>query len=89
MNMSGAPAVTLDPAKLEELLGRFVNDLGAAFHAVNAVIGDRLGLYAALAETGPASPEEVAARAGCDSRPVRHSCSCSLPVLGNRLRRMI
>ena len=71
MNMSGAPAVTMDPAKLEELLGRFVNDLGAAFHAVNAVIGDRLGLYAALAETGPASPEEVAARAGCDSRPVR------------------
>ena len=71
MNMSVAPAVTLDPAKLEELLGRFVNDLGAAFHAVNAVIGDRLGLYTALAETGPASPEEVAARAGCDSRPVR------------------
>jgi SAM-dependent methyltransferase len=68
---SSAPAAALDHAKLEELLGRFVNDLGAAFHAVNAVVGDRLGLYAALAETGPASPEEVAASAGCDPRPVR------------------
>ena len=57
MNMSGAPAVTMDPAKLEELLGRFVNDLGAAFHAVNAVIGDRLGLYACLLYTSDAADE--------------------------------
>ena len=69
--MTGStPAASLDPGKLEELLGRFVNDLGAGFHAVNAVVGDRLGLYAALAETGPASPEQVARRAGCDSRLV-------------------
>src|SRR5512146_536095 len=68
---SSAPAAALDQGRLEELLGQFVNDLGAAFHAVNAVVGDRLGLYAALAETGAAAPEEVAARAGCDPRPVR------------------
>ncbi|MGE5289810.1 MAG: class I SAM-dependent methyltransferase [Micromonosporaceae bacterium] len=68
---SSPPTAALDPEKLDELRGRFVNDLGAAFHAVNAVVGDRLGLYAALAETGPASPEEVATRAGCDPRSVR------------------
>jgi hypothetical protein len=68
---SSAPAAALDHARLEELLGRFVNDLGAAFHAANAVVGDRLGLYEAVAETGPASAEEVAARAGCDPRLIR------------------
>ena len=68
---SSTPTAALDREKLDELLGRFVNDLGAAFHAVNAVVGDRLGLYAALADTGPAFPEEVAARAGDDPRSVR------------------
>ena len=56
--------MTIDEDRLNELLGRFVGDLGGAFHAVNAVIGDRLGLYRALWETMPATPAEVAARAG-------------------------
>ena len=64
-------APTLDPGKLDELIGRFIGDLGAAFHAVNAVIGDRVGLYRAVAEVGPARTEVVAERAGCDARLVR------------------
>ncbi|MGQ0631689.1 MAG: class I SAM-dependent methyltransferase [Sporichthyaceae bacterium] len=62
--------MTVDEGKLHELLGRFVTDAGGAFQAIGAVIGDRLGLYRALAEVMPASAEEVAAAAGADPRHV-------------------
>jgi hypothetical protein len=61
----------LDQGKLDELLGQFVVDLGAALHAVGVVVGDRLGLYGALAEGGPASADELAARSRCEPRSVR------------------
>jgi hypothetical protein len=32
---------------------------GASFHAINAVIGDRLGLYRSLLAVMPATPAEV------------------------------
>jgi SAM-dependent methyltransferase len=51
----------VDEARLNELLGRFVNDFGAAGFAATVVIGDKLGLYSALA-TGPATPAELADR---------------------------
>ncbi|SNS78822.1 Methyltransferase domain-containing protein [Geodermatophilus saharensis] len=63
--------MAIDQHQLDALLGRFVTDLGAGFHAVNAVIGDRLGLYQALAAVMPATPEEVARHAGADERHVR------------------
>jgi SAM-dependent methyltransferase len=63
--------MALDEGKLNELLGRFVVDAGASFHAVNAVIGDRLGLYRALLAVMPGTPAEVAAEAGAGERYVR------------------
>ena len=63
--------MTIDQERLDALLGRFVTDVGAGFHAVNAVIGDRLGLYQALAAVMPATPEDVARHAGVDERHVR------------------
>lgn len=57
--------------RLHELLGRFVTDLGGSFHAIGAVIGDRLGLYRALLEVMPAAPAQVAERAGVDERYAR------------------
>ena len=63
--------MTLDENKLNELLGRFVVDVGASYHALSAVLGDRLGLYRALQSTMPATSEEVAARAGVAERYVR------------------
>ena len=63
--------MAIDEGKLHELLGRFVTDLGGGFHAVSAVIGDRLGLYRALQSEMPATPAEVAAVAGADERYVR------------------
>ena len=46
----------------------FIADLGAASHAATVVLGDRLGLYKALASAGPATPAELAAAADCDER---------------------
>src|SRR5690606_24126924 len=50
-----------DPRKLDAFMGRFVGDLGAAYHAGMVVIGEKLGLYKALAD-GPSTSDELAAR---------------------------
>jgi SAM-dependent methyltransferase len=61
--------MAVDQDKLMDLLGRFVGDLGATVAAGGVVVGHRLGLYRALAE-GPATPEDLAARTGTDTRYV-------------------
>jgi SAM-dependent methyltransferase len=61
----------IDEAKLNEFMGRFVGDLGAAISAALVVIGDRLGLYRALADGEPISSEELAQRTDTDPRYVR------------------
>jgi len=61
--------MTIDMDRLQEFLGRFVNDLGATFAAGNVVVGHRLGLYRALA-TGSASAEELANRTQTSQRYV-------------------
>ena len=60
----------VDEAKLNDLLGRFVVDVGASFQALGAVLGDRLGLYRALLTTMPAVPADVAREAGVGERYV-------------------
>ena len=52
----------IDEERLDELVGMAVNELGAAYYAPLVVIGDRLGLYEALADGGPLSPDELAER---------------------------
>jgi SAM-dependent methyltransferase len=61
----------IDQAELDEFLGRFVGDLGAALSAALVVIGDRLGLYRAMRDGGPVSAEQLAERTGTDPRYVR------------------
>ena len=57
--------VTVNEEKLNDLLGRFVVDVGGTFQAISAVIGDRLGLYRALLAVMPATPADVAERSRC------------------------
>jgi SAM-dependent methyltransferase len=64
-------AQAIDEAKLQEFMGRFVGDLGAALSAALVVIGDKLGLYRAMGDGEPVSPEELASRTGTDARYVR------------------
>ncbi len=61
----------IDEVKLNEFMGRFVGDLGAAMSAALVVIGDRLGLYRTLAGEEPLTAEELAGRTGTDPRYVR------------------
>lgn len=61
---------TIDETKLNAFVGGFLGDLGAALHAATVVVGDLLGLYQTMAETGPATAAQVAAAAGCDERYV-------------------
>src|SRR6478752_5710764 len=46
------PTAAVDPARLDAFIGHFLADLGGAFHAGMAVIGEELGLYKVLAH-GP------------------------------------
>jgi 2-polyprenyl-3-methyl-5-hydroxy-6-metoxy-1,4-benzoquinol methylase len=61
---------TPDPKKLEAFIGQIVGDAGAAMSAALVVVGDRLGLYKALAE-GPANAAELAKRTGTAERYVQ------------------
>src|ERR1700710_973533 len=66
-----AAAPTIDQAKLEAFMGQFVQDMGAAATAPLVVIGDKLGLYKAMADGTPVTPEELAERTGCRERYLR------------------
>ena len=68
--MASAPLPSLDMDKLNAFVGRFVGDLGAAVHAGMVVIGERLGLYKALA-AGPMTSAELATKTHTDERYVR------------------
>ncbi len=61
----------IDEGKLQEFMGRAVGDLGAALHAALAVIGDKLGLYKALAAGGTMTSQMLAQRTGTAERYVR------------------
>lgn len=62
--------MAVDMDKLNSFLGRFVGDLGAAVHTGMVVIGEKLGLYKALA-AGPMTSSELAAKTDTDERYVR------------------
>ena len=61
----------LDGAKLEQFVFRAVDEVGATLNAALVVIGDRLGLYRALAGAGALTPGELASRTGTGERYVR------------------
>jgi hypothetical protein len=61
----------LDQATLNAFIGKAVVDWGITTSAALVVIGDKLGLYTALAEGGPATPADLAQRTGTVERYVR------------------
>ena len=54
----------------ERLIGPFIRDLGALIHASTVLVGDRLGLYRAMADSQWVSAAELAARTDTDTRYV-------------------
>src|SRR3954466_713062 len=51
----------MDEKKLQEFVGRAVDDVGAVLGGAMVVIGDKLGLYRAMAGAGPITAGELAA----------------------------
>jgi SAM-dependent methyltransferase len=60
----------VDPAALGDLVGQAVGDFGAILNGTLVVMGDRLGLFRALAEAGSLTPAELAERTGTAPRNV-------------------
>jgi 2-polyprenyl-3-methyl-5-hydroxy-6-metoxy-1,4-benzoquinol methylase len=63
--------MAINQDKLHEFLGRAIVDFGATFNAALIRIGDKLGLYKALASGGSQTPAELAKRTGTAERYVR------------------
>jgi SAM-dependent methyltransferase len=61
----------MNEAKLQEFMGKLVGDMGGAATMANVVLGEELGLYRAMADGRPLTPEELASRTGCHARLVR------------------
>jgi SAM-dependent methyltransferase len=61
----------INEAKLHDFVMKAVGEMGAAMNAALIVIGDKLGLYKAMAGAGPMTSAEVAARTGTAERYVR------------------
>ena len=62
---------TIDEAKVNAFVMNAVGELGATLNAALVVIGDRLGLYKAMAGAGALTPRELADRTQTNERYVR------------------
>ena len=64
-------AVQVDGDKLMQFVFRAVDEVGATLNAALVVMGDKLGLYQALADSDGLAPAELAERTGSAERYVR------------------
>src|SRR5512146_3260032 len=69
--MTNAAQQMPDEAKLQAFMGRMMTDMGALTNAILVHVGDQLGLYEALLETGPTTPAALAKRTGTAERLIR------------------
>ena len=60
----------IDQDKLNQLVSKFLGDLGASINGPTILIGEQLGLYKALAE-GPMTPKSLADKTGISERYAR------------------
>jgi len=63
--------IEIDGQKLEQFVFRAVDEVGATVNAALVVMGDKLGLYRALAGAGGLTPVELARRTETNERYVR------------------
>ncbi len=78
-------ATQIDQGKLDAFMGQFVGDLGAALSARPWCIGDKLGLYKAMADGEPVTPAQLAERTGTE-RALR--ARVAVQPGGERLRQL-
>ncbi len=61
----------IDEDKMHAFLGKVVGDFGAALSSALVYIGQKLGLYKAMAASGPVTPAELAEKTGTNERYIR------------------
>jgi len=71
----------IDEQKVEEAVGKVFGELGVGVTGPLIVLGDRLGLWAAMAGAGAATPGQLAARTGTVERYIREWL-CGVAVAG-------
>jgi hypothetical protein len=64
----GGHAMAVDDAKLQQLLGKMLGEVGAAIGIGLVLLGDKFGLYKTLAAAGPQTSAELASRTGTAAR---------------------
>ena len=69
--MSETAQAPVNPEKLNAFMGRMLGDLGALTNAVLVHLGDQLGLYKALARSGPTTSAALAKQTKTAERLVR------------------
>ena len=69
--MSATAPQTVNEAKLQEFMMKAVAEMGAAINTALIVIGDKLGLYKAMAGAGPITSAELATKTNTTERYVR------------------
>ena len=69
--MSATAPQAVNEAKLHEFMMKAVGEMGAAMNTALIVIGDKLGLYKAMAGAGPMTSAELAAKTNTTERYVR------------------
>ena len=52
----------MNEAKLKEFMGKLVTDMGGAAMMANVILGEELGLYRAMADGIPITPEDSSRR---------------------------
>jgi hypothetical protein len=60
-----------NPDKLNELVGKLIGDLGAAIAGASILLGDRLGIYKAMADGTPVTSSDLAKKTGLHERYLR------------------
>ncbi|MGO6814303.1 class I SAM-dependent methyltransferase [Rhizobium brockwellii] len=60
-----------DMQKLDALVGRLVGDVGAAMSGALVVLGDKVGIFKAMADGTPMNVKELAAKTGVKERYLR------------------
>jgi len=69
--MSASQTAPINEDKMMSFLGKVVGDFGAALSTVLTYIGQKLGLYKAMAENGPMTSAELAEKTSTNERYIR------------------
>ena len=75
----------MDEAKLHAFMGQLVTDMGGAAMIANVILGEELGLYRAMADSTPITPEALATGKSKHDR----GCGCPAPPRNRAAARIV